>query len=169
MERFSSEQWESLVGALRVELQEYGGLISLLDEQRRRILGRNTEGLLERNNDIDTQLESVRKLKNEREILTRSLVCECNLTDVESVSDIIPHVPDPIQPLLQELVDRINDLLIKIQRKAGQNRMLLLRAHEITEQIMRSLQPHSVTKTYNRRGTITFKAPARGGSVEFSA
>ncbi len=169
MDRFSSEQWEPLVRALRVELQEYGGLISLLDEQRHGILGRNTDGLLERSSEINNQLESVRKLRTDREVLTHSLVRDFDLEEEGSLSEMVPYVPEPVQPLLQELIDRINDLLGKIQRKAGQNRMLLLRAHEITEQIMRSLQPHDVTKTYNRMGKITLKAPSRGGNIEFSA
>lgn len=165
----SLDQWEEVVESLRAELQEYGGLLSLLDEQRRSIVGRDTESLLDRNGEIGLQLKKTHLMRLDREHLSESLARELGLVDIHKLSDMLPFVPEPALPLLRELVDRVNDLLEKIQRKAGQNRMLLSRACEITEEIMRTLQPQSLTKTYNEKGNLSMNSSDLSGNVEFSA
>ena len=41
-----NERLDQLVGALRAELQEYGGLLHLFEEQQVLIVGRNPAGFL---------------------------------------------------------------------------------------------------------------------------
>ena len=48
--------WEDLLDILRDELQEYGGLIGLLNAQQQSILNRRPDSLLEINQTVQTQI-----------------------------------------------------------------------------------------------------------------
>ena len=50
--------WEDLLDILRDELQEYGGLIGLLNAQQQSILNRRPDSLLEINQTVQTQMEA---------------------------------------------------------------------------------------------------------------
>ena len=50
--------WEDLLEILRDELQEYGGLIGLLNAQQQSILNRRSESLMELNQSVQTQMEA---------------------------------------------------------------------------------------------------------------
>ena len=54
----SGANWEELLEMLRTELQEYGGLIGLLNVQQQSILNRKPESLLEINQSVQTQMEA---------------------------------------------------------------------------------------------------------------
>ena len=58
--------WEDLLELLRDELQEYGGLIGLLNAQQQSILNRRPESLLEINQSVQTQLEASQILHRKR-------------------------------------------------------------------------------------------------------
>ena len=165
----SQDDWESLVDVMRLELQEYGGLIVLLEDQQRGILGRNRDDLVKMSQSIELQLEASSRLRVEREELMRVMAHGVGLDEGSSLGEILPSVPEPVHPLLSALLDGINNMVGKIHRRAQQNRMLLALATEVTEELMRQLQPISVTKTYNHQGTVSFKTTSMHGSVEFSA
>ncbi len=161
--------WESLVDALRLELQEYGGLMNLLDEQQKGILGRDSESLISLNKSIEEQLEITSRSRYEREQLAEYAVQEHELEAEATLSELIPFFPEPARPLLQALIERINAMLERIKHKSGQNRMLLARAYELIEQIMRIVQPRAVTKTYNREGNLNLETTSMLNNVRFTA
>ena len=55
-----------IFGLLRDELQEYGGLIGLLNAQQQSILNRRPDSLLEINQSVQTQLEASQILHRKR-------------------------------------------------------------------------------------------------------
>ena len=58
-----SFEWEDLLGLLRDELQEYGGLVGLLNAQQQSILSRRPNSLLEINQSVQTQMEASQMFK----------------------------------------------------------------------------------------------------------
>ncbi len=162
-------QWERLVDALRLELQEYGGLLNLLEEQQGGILGRDPESLLNLNSTIEEQVEKTNQLRKERESLAADSALDHELDKEASLSELVPYFPEAARPLLQALIERINAVLDRIKQKSRQNRMLLARAYDLVEQILRTLQPQSVTKTYNRDGNLTLEATSVLSNVRFTA
>jgi hypothetical protein len=65
--------WEDLLSLLRDELQEYGGLVGLLNTQQQNILDRRSEGLLEINQSVQTQMEASQILQKRRQGYVSSL------------------------------------------------------------------------------------------------
>ena len=59
--------WEELLDLLRDELQEYGGLIGLLNAQQQSILNRRSDSLLEINQSVQTQMEASQILQKRRQ------------------------------------------------------------------------------------------------------
>ena len=59
--------WEELLEILRDELQEYGGLIGLLNAQQQSILNRRSESLMELNKSVQTQMEASQILLRKRQ------------------------------------------------------------------------------------------------------
>jgi len=54
----SGSNLEELLELLRTELQEYGGLIGLLNAQQQSILNRKPDSLVEINQSVQTQMEA---------------------------------------------------------------------------------------------------------------
>ena len=161
--------WECLVDALRLELQEYGGLLNLLEEQQKGILGRDSECLLSLNKAIEEQMEKTNRLRHERERLAEDTTEKYELDKDACLSELVSLFPEPAKPLLQALIERINAMLERIKHKTGQNRMLLARAYELIEEIMHTLQPGGITKTYNREGNLNLETTSRLSNVQFTA
>ena len=65
--------WEELLEILRDELQEYGGLIGLLNAQQQSILNRRSESLMELNQSVQTQMEASQILLKKRQGFVTSL------------------------------------------------------------------------------------------------
>ena len=63
----TSNNWEDLLELLRSELQEYGGLIGLLNAQQQTILNRQSDSLLEINQSVQAQMEASQILQKRRQ------------------------------------------------------------------------------------------------------
>ncbi|OHE71602.1 MAG: hypothetical protein A2007_05950 [Verrucomicrobia bacterium GWC2_42_7] len=154
--RFSQEQWETLVDTLRIEVQEYGALLNLIQDQQKFIMSRDTESLVIMTEQIDEQTIRSRSICERREQLVNDLARSVGLKEKTILSDLLDYFPEKIQALLQAFVEEIQTLFEKTQYKARQNHMLLSRAYEVTEQLIRMLRP-TLSKTYNKNGAASFK------------
>ncbi|MEM9160637.1 MAG: flagellar export chaperone FlgN, partial [Verrucomicrobiota bacterium] len=76
---------------------------------------------------------------------------------------MLPHFPDFIHPLLEALMEEINQMITRTRRKAQQNFLLLSRTMELTQETLRALQPENYTKTYSKKGRVgvTQRMPSR--------
>ncbi len=163
-EKLTHAQWEPLVAALRLELQEYGGLLNLLEDQQRSILGQDTDALLETNRSIEHQMEANFRLRDERESMVAALAQALGLPQRSRVRDLLPSFPDATRPMLDALLSEINSLIGQSRRRLKQNQLLLHRAAETTEKLLFALSPNSVSKTYTKRGNVTLRTPAVYGA-----
>jgi flagellar biosynthesis/type III secretory pathway chaperone len=150
----SSFKWEDLLGLLRDELQEYGGLIGLLSAQQQNILERRPESLLEINQSVQTQMEASQMLQRRRQGFVTSLAHSFGAPAESNLSELIPHFPDVTRPMFESLVEEINNLISKIRSKIEQNQRLLSRLSEVTEQILSVTNPSAHSKTYSRSGNV---------------
>lgn len=150
----SSFKWEDLLGLLRDELQEYGGLIGLLSAQQQNILERRPESLLEINQSVQTQMEASQILQSRRKGFVTSLADSFGAPVESNLTELIPHFPDVTRPMFESLVEEINNLISKIRSKIEQNQRLLSRLSEVTEQILSVTNPSAHSKTYSRSGNV---------------
>lgn len=151
-----STPWEAVVEALRDELQEYGGLLNLFEDQQAAILQRRPEVVLEVTASIEEQLKTISERRNYREELVRKSSRTVQTTSDGLVREVISYFPEAVRSLANALVDEVNNLLIRTKRRARQNQMLLVRSIEVSQAILRMLDPGVVSTTYSRKGKLRF-------------
>ncbi len=151
---FEAADWEPLVDALRLELQEYGALFNLLGRQQDQIIDRKPDAILMLNDEIDAQTQVVAELRGRREQMVDELHARAGAAGTVTLRAILPCFAADVQPLLEALMTDINHMLRRNRQKARQNHLLLARAMELTEQMLRVLQPENFTRTYQRTGKV---------------
>jgi len=147
---------DPLIEALRDELQEYGGLLSLFDDQQKAILARKPEEVLVIQNTIKVQLEMIHVRRKHREGVARDFAVAVGQDPGLSVIALIEFTDEMVRPLLHALIYEVNQLITSTRRRGQQNQMLLARSIEVTQQLLKRLNPEAVTKTYSRGGKIKF-------------
>jgi flagellar biosynthesis/type III secretory pathway chaperone len=149
-----SFEWEDLLTLLRDELQEYGGLIGLLNAQQQSILNRRPESLLEINQSVQTQMEASQILHRKRTGFVSNLAETFGEPESSTLSELVSHFPDVTQPMFQSIIDEINSLISQVRSKIEQNQRLLHRLTEVTDQLLSLADPSSNTKVYNAKGSV---------------
>ena len=155
---------DSLIDALRDEVQEYGGLLSLFNDQQKAILDRKPEGVITVQEAIALQFSTIDECRKRREQTTRDIACELGRDSAPPLPlrGLIESCAEAVRPLLHALIDEVNQLILKARRRGQQNQMLLARSIEITQQILQRLNPEAVTKTYSRGGRLKIARGATG-------
>jgi hypothetical protein len=152
-----------LVEALRAELQEYGGLLHLFEEQQHFIVARNPAGFLSKNPEVEVQMGRVGECRRQRERLVEEMAVGLGWPKDSALSSLMTELPGAVRPLLRALMDEINALVAQVQRRTHQNRMLLAQAVELARQRLTSVDPHALPGTYSAQGTIEPRVGSGGG------
>ena len=150
---------EQIIEALRAELQEYGGLLNLFDQQQDAILNRKPDAITEIDVTVEAQLATLRARRSHRESLVSAMVPNATLLQT------ILHFPQAMRPLVEALATEVNRLIATVRRRARQNQMLLARTIEVTQELCEKLQPGTVTRTYAQDGKMKIKAAAGAGRL----
>ena len=146
--------WEDLLELLRDELQEYGGLIGLLNAQQQSILNRRPESLLEINQSVQTQLEASQILHRKRSGFVSNLAENYGQPNSSTLSELVTYFPEVTQPMFQSIIDEINSLISQVRSKIEQNQRLLKRLTEVTDQLLSMADASSSSKVYNAKGDL---------------
>ena len=153
---------DNLIEALRNEMQEYGGLLSLFNDQQTAILGRKPDEVMAMQQEITRQVDAINECRKLREETARSIAEAVGAKPDSPVRTLIESCAEAVRPLLHALIDEVNQLILKARRRGQQNQMLLARSIEITQQILQRLNPEAVTKTYSRGGRLKIVRGASG-------
>jgi flagellar biosynthesis/type III secretory pathway chaperone len=156
-----NEHVNTLIAALREELTQYGEVLALMQEQQQFIINRAAQDLLLNVNDVNEQMEKVAAARDQREACRRALVASLGGTEETTFRQMTGMLPDEVQPLLNALVEEINQLLQRIQRWVRQNYTLLKRSLDLMNKIMKSMFPSSsaIAGTYGRGGQVSPLTP----------
>ena len=146
--------WSALLDLLRDELQEYGGLIGLLNAQQQSILNRKADSLLEINQSVQSQMEASQILQKRRQGFVEALAKNFGKPYHSKLSELLEYVPDVTQPMFESIIDEINNLITKVRRKVEQNQRLLTRLCDVTDQVLQATSPASHSKTYSATGKV---------------
>lgn len=155
-----STTWETITESLRNELQEYGALLGLFEDQQVNLLRRDATAVLDLANAIEEQVQTTQACRDRREQATLLFASENGQAPTASLRQLLKFFPSEVQPLMQALIDEINHLIHRIRRGARQNQVLLSRTVEAHEEALRSLRPDLYPKTYSRRGSLGANAGA---------
>ena len=150
----SGANWEELLELLRTELQEYGGLIGLLNVQQQSILNRKPESLHEINQSVQTQMEASQILQKRRQGFVSHLARNFGRPEQSTLTELLPHMPDVTQPMFESIIEEINSLISNVRRKVSQNQRLLSRLLEVTDQLLSVASPSTFPQTYSKYGKV---------------
>jgi len=151
-----------LIDALREELEQYGEMLARLDEQQEYAMRRAADELLQSVAAVQQQGERVRLARQSRAAAQITLAQKMSLPKDATFAQIIPLLPENYRPLVQALVQENNELLVRVQQRARQNHILLLRSLELMRNLMNSLFPGSAPPVYNETGMLLKQAiPSR--------
>ncbi len=149
-----STSWKNITERLRNELQEYGALLGLFEDQQANLLRRDANAVVDLATAIEEQVQTTQTCREQRELAVVIFAAECGREPTASLRQLLPQFPADVQPLIQALIDEINHLIHRIRRGARQNQILLSRTVEAHDEALRSLRPDLYPKTYSRRGSV---------------
>jgi flagellar biosynthesis/type III secretory pathway chaperone len=146
--------FQEIVTMLQNELQEYGGLLHLFDRQQKCIVHQDPTGFLDINVDVDEQIAKLTYCRHAREDLVRRTAEALGKSGDITLSALSHSFAPEHQPLLRALIDEINDLITRTQRRTRQNRMLLAQCVESARQLLSLRNPGALPGTYGAHGQI---------------
>jgi len=130
---------QSLIHALRNELQQYGEILVLLDQQRECAVTHTAEDVLLTVSGIQTQSAAIQMACDNREQCRRNLALALHQPPECALTELIPLLPEDYRPLLQALVEENRELWRRIQQRVHQNHRLLSRSLDSLQRFMNSL------------------------------
>lgn len=113
--------WDQLVGALRDELQEKGGLIGLLNRQTETLYRRDTVENERLEGQIRTQLEVISRSTEGRDYAVRQTASAFDLQEDVQSNEVIRRFPDFVHPLLEALFSEVERLSSRVKERLKQN------------------------------------------------
>ena len=147
--------WETIACCLRDELQEYGGLLGLFEEQQGALYRRDASAVLATVSAIEEQAREASKKRLSRELAVRDFATAQGRSADTPLRQLLPSFPEEVRPMLEALIDEVNRLVHRARRGVRQNNLLLQRAVEMHQEALRILRPESFTKTYSPHGQVS--------------
>lgn len=144
----------NLIESLREELQQYGEMLALLEQQQSAVIQRKTGDLLQNVAAVNTQVSVIAAQRREREQRQRFVSQELGLGEGANFGAIVPQLPEDYRPLVQALVQENNELLTRVQQRTRQNHLLLSHAVELTQQLIDAIFPRGRPKLYDQMGRL---------------
>jgi flagellar biosynthesis/type III secretory pathway chaperone len=161
----TADPQERIITALRAELEEYGGLLNVFDEQQQAILNRRPDTVLALEERLAEQLSAVKTRRSQREALVAAFAGDGRSPSRVSLLGAVPAFRQAIRPLVEALATEINRLIARTRRKAEQNQLLLARTVEVMQEVCERLNPGSVSRTYAPNGQMKIKAASGPGRL----
>ncbi|MEX0322952.1 MAG: flagellar protein FlgN [Puniceicoccaceae bacterium] len=145
---FYDENWDALAGKLRNEIEAYGRLFELLEEQRNQFIKNDLDGLTTINNTVTLHTDVIHNLKQEREALVQDIWDQTNRNGQPiTVKELLKHSPQQSWPLFEELLGEVNRLIDQTQHQLEKNQMLLRRSLELGQKFLNMLVPTEADST----------------------
>ena len=169
---YMKELLSNLIEALREELKQYGEMLALLDQQQQLVMRRQVAELPENVNCVNAQAGVIAAARQEREQRQRHLARLLALPETSGFAVLIPLLPADYRPLVDALVHENNELLVRVQKRARQNHLLLeplRRADAAVDQFDFSRrEPHDLRRQRPcSRGGDGPRAALSGGRMKF--
>ena len=129
---------QKLIEALRNELEQYGEMLALL-EQQQEAAGLGADDVIHTIAAINSQGSSIQNAREHRKTCQRQVSEKLNQPHDSSFAHLIPLLPHHYQPLLGALVQENNELLIRVRERAQQNQALLRRSIDFMQRFISTL------------------------------
>jgi hypothetical protein len=129
---------QKLIEALRNELEQYGEMLALL-EQQQEAAGLGADDVLHTIAAINSQGSSIHNAREHRQYCQSQLSEQLDQPIDSSFAQLIPLLPHHYRPLLGALVHENNELLVRVRERAQQNHALLRRSLDFMQRFISTL------------------------------
>lgn len=153
-----NQSWPDIADCLRRELAEYGGLLNLFEEQQRHLFARHADAVLRLSGEIEMQVRTLHECRRNREELVSGLAVKLGQPGESTLRSLFPYFSTEVRPLLEALISEVNVLIHRVRRASRHNHILLARAVEVHQQLLRQILPDSFTQTYASSGRVSLSA-----------
>ena len=138
---------QNLIEALRNELQQYGEMLALLDQQREMVRLQGADQVLPSLSAIDAQSAAIQAARVRRESAQQAHAHQLHQPSDSTFARIIPLLPEQYRPLVSALVQENNELLLRVRDRAQQNHILLRQSVEMMQRFITTLAPDNSTES----------------------
>jgi flagellar biosynthesis/type III secretory pathway chaperone len=154
-----TELLPSLISSLQEELQQYGEMLALLDEQQELVMNRVVDHLQESISTVQEHGKILEAVRQKRQEIQSAVARRLGLEDDTSFAVLISKVPPNYQPMLQALIQENNELLFRVQQRARQNHLLLSRSVDLMQKFINSLISPGDAPVYGEHGQVYSRTP----------
>lgn len=146
----TNKMYDPLIDLLRDEIEAYGKLFNLLEEQRSALIHQDVETILTLNLTVEEHSVVIKRLNDER----KKLVAALHPDQETRIVLLLAHIEGPPKELFEELIHEINRLIRESQLQLSCNQMLYRRALDVSRDTLRVLRPDAadVPGIYRRDG-----------------
>ena len=141
---------DQVVEALRNELQQYGEMLALLEAQQDAVSRRQSQSVLMSISAVEAQSAAIETARHQRELLQRQLAWALGRPDADTFPQLLSSIPDEYRPLVQALVQEIDELLARVRERAEQNHVQLRRSLELMERFLGTISPQAQSAPLDR-------------------
>lgn len=163
-----NEASESIATALRAEIEEYGSLLGLFEEQQRMLFARQAERVLELNHEIEMKTAGLVSLREHRERLVAEFARSAGQPAGSTLRSVLGFFASEVRPLFEALIREVNLLVHRVRQISRHNRLLLQRAIQSQQEILRALDPGRFVQTYSPAGRVGVVAGRPAASLELA-
>ena len=149
-----TESLQKLIDVLRDELQQYGELLALLEQQQELVATRAADGVLRTVAAINEQYTIIQTVRQEREQRRRTLAQELGLDEDVEFFKLVHRLPAEVRPLISALVEENNRLLRRVQQRARQNHLLLQYSVQLMQNLLNTFAFLHQSSTYTESGRV---------------
>ncbi len=154
--------WETLVESLRAELEQYGGMVRLLEEQQECLIRRDATRLVVLAEQLVDVSETAATIRRRRELTVRTFALEHGHGAEITLRRLLPSLEIEVRPLVRALIDEVNRLIHRTRQMSRQNHAMFSRAVTLQQDFLRQLFPGRFTRTYSASGTVVPPAAVPG-------
>lgn len=141
--------YEVLAEKLRAEVEAYGRLFQMLEDQRKALLAQDPEWILSATDDLNGHARTIDQLRHDREGFFQTL----REDESQTLSAFIATSGHESRPLLEALYEEVNRLIGSSRRQLERNHMFFRRAWDLSQGLMQALNPQAPgPPVYQRNG-----------------
>src|SRR5215475_6401953 len=132
---------EQFINALRNELQQYGEMLALLESQQGALPQRDADTVAASISSLNAHSANVEWARCRRANTQRQVAWALGVSEERTMWELVPLVPEQYRPLLEALIQEIQELLKRVRECASHNREHLRHSLKLMEQFITKLSP----------------------------
>jgi hypothetical protein len=154
----------NLIEALRHELQQYGEILALLDQQHEAVKGQGPDDILRSIAVIDSQSVAVQAAREGRLAWQRRLAEALHQAADAPWDQLLPLLPEAYRPLVAALVQENSELLLRMRARAQQNYAVLEQSLEILQRFLSTFTSETQPGRPSMEDPVASLEPLRSSS-----